>query len=134
MDAPPPWFTPRIARDTIRSVRPLAEHARGLFVELETTRAAPVRPEAPVEPRYFHLASRLFRLLARLETLGIDVRRVRQGILDFPSRRGGRAVLLCWQVGGPAVLHWQECGDRAGRRRRIDESGPWDDPPTMVNR
>ena len=32
----------------------------------------------------------------------------RLGLVDFPSERDGRTVLLCWRLGEPEVQYWHE--------------------------
>ncbi len=34
-----------------------------------------------------------------LEALGVQLKDYGRGLLDFPSMREGRVVLLCWQLG-----------------------------------
>lgn len=48
----------------------------------------------------------LAQVLAHLERLGILVKDVREGVVDFPSEREGREVYLCWRRGEPPRLRW----------------------------
>lgn len=41
-----------------------------------------------------------------LETLGIQIKDYERGLIDFPSLRDGRVVLLCWQLGEGDHLEW----------------------------
>src|ERR1043165_2847183 len=36
--------------------------------------------------------------IAELETLGVQLKDYERGLVDFPSLRDGRVVLLCWQI------------------------------------
>jgi hypothetical protein len=41
--------------------------------------------------------------------LGVELKDPRRGLIDFPSNRGSRIVLLCWQLGeGDRVEWWHE--------------------------
>jgi hypothetical protein len=54
----------------------------------------------------------------RLEALGVQLKDYERGLIDFPSLREGRVVLLCWQMGEGDQLEWwhdTEAGF-AGRR------------------
>ena len=52
-----------------------------------------------------------------LTGLGIQVKDLDTGLVDFPSRRDGQEVLLCWQLGEDAVEWWHTLeGGYAGRR------------------
>jgi hypothetical protein len=52
------------------------------------------------------LADQLARLINRIQSMGVIVRDVRQGLIDFPSPREGRIVYLCWQRGEPLEIRW----------------------------
>lgn len=52
-----------------------------------------------------------------LETLGIQLKDRRIGLIDFPSEMDGRRVLLCWQLGEESVQFWHdEASGYAGRQ------------------
>jgi hypothetical protein len=55
--------------------------------------------------------------LEQLEELGVVVRDLERGIVDFPALMDGREVYLCWHGGEDEVGHWHglESGF-AGRR------------------
>jgi hypothetical protein len=42
----------------------------------------------------------------QLEALGVQMKDYGRGLIDFPSLRGGRVVLLCWQMGEGDSLEW----------------------------
>ena len=44
--------------------------------------------------------------LAELEDLGVQLKDFERGLIDFPSLRDGRVVLLCWQLGEGDELEW----------------------------
>lgn len=44
--------------------------------------------------------------LADLEALGVQLKDFERGLVDFPSLREGRVVLLCWQLGEGDELEW----------------------------
>jgi hypothetical protein len=44
--------------------------------------------------------------LAELEGLGVQLKDFERGLVDFPSLRDGRMVLLCWQLGEGDELEW----------------------------
>jgi hypothetical protein len=45
-------------------------------------------------------------LVGELETLGVQLKDFGRGLIDFPSLRDGRVVLLCWQLGEGDQLEW----------------------------
>src|SRR6476620_11284809 len=67
-------------------------------------------------PEFARLAAEVQRCFDALADLGVEVRDVDTGLLDFPSLREGETVLLCWQPGEPAVAWWHGVEDGfAGR-------------------
>jgi hypothetical protein len=44
--------------------------------------------------------------MSELEDLGVQLKDFERGLVDFPSLRDGRVVLLCWQLGEGDELEW----------------------------
>jgi hypothetical protein len=44
--------------------------------------------------------------ISELEALGVQLKDFDRGLVDFPSLRDGRVVLLCWQLGEGEELEW----------------------------
>ena len=60
------------------------------------------------------------RLLAGLLELGIVVRDVDRGLIDFPAVRDGREVYLCWQLDEDEVGWWHDLEAGFGGRQPLD--------------
>jgi hypothetical protein len=58
-------------------------------------------------------------LLAELNELGVQVKDVDRGLLDFPSVIEGQEALLCWQVGEPRIGFWHTPEDGFEGRRPL---------------
>ena len=56
--------------------------------------------------RYAVLLTELSLRLNELEGLGVQLKDYSRGLIDFPSLRDGRVVLLCWQLGEGDSLQW----------------------------
>jgi hypothetical protein len=56
--------------------------------------------------RYAQLLVDLSIQTGQLDALGIQLKDYRQGLIDFPSMRDGRVVLLCWRAGEGDQLEW----------------------------
>jgi hypothetical protein len=55
--------------------------------------------------------------LAEIDSIGVQVKDLEEGVLDFPSVMDGKPVLLCWKLGEPAIAYWHtEEEDFAGRK------------------
>jgi hypothetical protein len=55
---------------------------------------------------YANVLSQLTLALADLEALGVQLKDFERGLVDFPSLRDGRMVLLCWQMGEGDEVEW----------------------------
>ena len=56
--------------------------------------------------RYAHLLTEFTGEIAELDSLGVQLKDFDRGLIDFPSLRDGRVVLLCWQLGESDELEW----------------------------
>jgi hypothetical protein len=57
-------------------------------------------------PRYVTDLMSLAEHTGELEALGVQLKDYERGLLDFPSLREGRVVLLCWQLGEGDRIEW----------------------------
>jgi len=55
---------------------------------------------------YASILTDLTLQLGELEGLGVQLKDFERGLVDFPSLREGRIVLLCWQMGEGDELEW----------------------------
>lgn len=55
---------------------------------------------------YAALLVRLTSLVGELESLGVQLKDFARGLVDFPTLRDGRVVLLCWQLGEGDRIEW----------------------------
>jgi hypothetical protein len=64
------------------------------------------------------VATQLAAVIERIQGMGIVVRDVRSGLIDFPTLRDARVVQLCWRRGEPFEIHWwhEVDGGFAGRQ------------------
>ena len=59
--------------------------------------------------RYAEILMELTSLTSELESMGVQLKDFTRGLIDFPSLRDGRVVLLCWQLGeGDRVEWWHD--------------------------
>ena len=55
---------------------------------------------------YATLLTQFTTEMSELEALGVQLKDFDRGLVDFPSLRDGRVVLLCWQLGEGDELEW----------------------------
>ena len=58
------------------------------------------------------------KITTELHDKGIQLKDHSTGLIDFPSMRDGRVVLLCWKLGEPEQIEWwhEMDGGFAGRQ------------------
>jgi len=59
--------------------------------------------------------------LAEIDSIGVQVKDLNIGLLDFPCEVEGRVVLLCWKLGEKAITHWHGTEEGFAGRKLIDE-------------
>ena len=43
-----------------------------------------------------------------IQELGIEIKDINTGLVDFPAERDGRVVYLCWRYGEGDIEYWHE--------------------------
>lgn len=56
--------------------------------------------------RYVNILMKIASQTSELDTLGIQLKDYERGLIDFPSLRDGRVVLLCWHLGDGDQIEW----------------------------
>jgi Uncharacterized conserved protein len=62
-------------------------------------------------------ARELARAVDDIVELGVEVKDLDEGLVDFPALRRGETVLLCWRLGEDEIRYWHTVQEGfAGRR------------------
>ena len=64
---------------------------------------------------------RLRESIAEIDSIGVQVKDLEAGLLDFPCRLDDQVVLLCWRMGEAAIEHWHTVETGFKDRQPIDE-------------
>jgi hypothetical protein len=59
--------------------------------------------------------------IAEIDTIGVQVKDLEAGLLDFPCRVDDEVVLLCWRMGESAIEHWHTMESGFQGRQPVDE-------------
>jgi hypothetical protein len=59
--------------------------------------------------------------IAEIEAIGVQVKDLDIGLLDFPCQVDGRTILLCWKMGEKSITHWHGTDEGFAGRKPIDE-------------
>lgn len=57
--------------------------------------------------------------VARIDELGVTLREIETGLIDFPALASGRQIWLCWRLGEGDVETWHELGDGFSGRQAL---------------
>jgi len=64
---------------------------------------------------------RLKDALAEIDAMGVEVKDLDIGLLDFPCEVDGQIVLLCWKLGEKAITHWHGVSEGFAGRKPVNE-------------
>ena len=126
------YFTPDEANEQLAEVRPAAEalvaHRRAMtvaagkrarLVQRIAGNGGDFDPQEPraLEEKFAEEGEAVERCVEQLEQLGVLVKDLDRGLVDFPALRDGEEVLLCWEVGEDEVAFWHGIDEGfAGRK------------------
>ena len=60
----------------------------------------------PGSAKYIRILTELASRTGELEALGVQLKDYERGLIDFPSLRDGRVILLCWHLGEGDEVEW----------------------------
>lgn len=58
--------------------------------------------------------------LAEIDAIGVQVKDLDIGLLDFPCQVGDQTILLCWKLGEKRITHWHGTEEGFAGRKPID--------------
>lgn len=147
--APRQYFSVASANQTLPLVRAIVSDIVELFPEVRDRedrmkrilrgRPSDARPDDPYSEEVEQVRQELERDVARLQgyidelrELGVEFKDPVMGLVDFPARRNGKEVCLCWKLGEPSVDFWHTMEDGFQGRRSISEyDSPDNDGPSQ---
>jgi hypothetical protein len=53
-------------------------------------------------------AAKLESLMSELDSIGVQLKGIEEGLVDFPCEREGRVILLCWRLGEETIAWWHD--------------------------
>jgi len=124
----PHYFTPLQANDVLDVIRPLVE-------EILRIRADVMEHQPELWPaiqrsvgnggsaalsKLFMDFERLDQMVHRIQEVGVHIKDLSVGLMDFPALYEGREVCLCWRFGEERVEYWHEMDSGFASRQWID--------------
>src|ERR1039458_8929829 len=97
----------------------LAEMPRRIYISggmrVDVTKVAQLRAEMEGH------VQRVRESIAEIDSIGVQVKDIDAGLLDFPCRLDDEVVLLCWRMGEPAIEHWHTAEQGFQSRQPVDD-------------
>ena len=59
--------------------------------------------------------------LAEIDSIGVQVKDLSVGLLDFPCEVEGQTILLCWKLGEKSITYWHGVQEGFAGRKTIDQ-------------
>ena len=84
----------------------------GMFLDIGAAQKQKVTLEA--------LVQRAKDALEEIDSIGVQIKDLDIGLLDFPCLLDGETVLLCWKRGEPRIEFWHRIEDGFAGRQPID--------------
>lgn len=97
----------------------IAEFGRRIYLSggMRVDVAAIAKQRAEMEG---HL-QRVRESVSEIDAIGVQVKDLDTGLLDFPCKVDDQVVLLCWRMGESAIEHWHTVEDGFKGRKPLDE-------------
>jgi Uncharacterized conserved protein (DUF2203) len=119
-------------RDEVLAGSGAGDGATTAVADRATRPAASEGPDAAVEPpivddlrltrlRMQGLIDQMAAGVARIDELGLSLRDIEHGLVDFPALVAGRQIWLCWQRGETAIGWWHGLDTGFSGRRPLAE-------------
>jgi hypothetical protein len=69
------------------------------------------------------MVTELYKSIEQLEGLGVMIKSVDEGLLDFPSKRFDEEVWLCWKAGEDEIKFWHGKDEGFMGRKPLETTG-----------
>jgi hypothetical protein len=122
------YYTPKEANEALIIVRPILKELMALGERIRAHQPeywAVVQKSAgnggnPALSKLLPDFDRLDALLHQILDMGIEVKDLTIGLIDFIGLRDGREVYLCWKYGEDSIQFWHEIDAGFSGRQIID--------------
>jgi len=97
----------------------LSELARRIYLSggMKVDAASVIKQRSELEE---HL-KKARETIVEIDEIGVQVKDLDTGLLDFPCRLDDQVVLLCWRMGETSIEHWHTMESGFSGRQPIDE-------------
>jgi hypothetical protein len=121
-------FTPQEASKLLSDIKPKVKElidckkvVTGMHAEMERYNLLGFKTAEVAEKaaQLDAMVERMTSKIAELEDLGVMVKDLDYGLVDFPADRYGENVLLCWRYGEQDVSYWHKPNEGYNGRKPL---------------
>lgn len=124
----PRYYIPKEANETLTIVRPMVRELMEISGRIRdrqpelwaVAQATAGNGGNPALSKILPDFDRLDILLHQINDMGIEVKDLTIGLIDFPALYEDRVVYLCWKYDEDSVQFWHELETGFSGRKRID--------------
>lgn len=110
----------RIVEDAVRDYTRWQDRVREFEIaSLRTSADHPDTIAAELESDVRRLAENIDSYVHEIGQLGVYMKSIDSGIVDFPAEMDGRRIFLCWHLGEESVEYWHDVGSGFTERQRL---------------
>jgi hypothetical protein len=126
------FYTPQTANKALPEVKRLFENIvmqKNHVVALQGELQAIIDSGSPFEgfikkkQELNAAVTNLYKAIEHLEAIGVVIKSVDEGLLDFPSRRFEEEVWLCWKAGENKIKFWHGKNEGFMGRKPLESTG-----------
>ncbi len=123
-------FTRGEARSVLPRLKPLLREIREEWLrikelnpEIQKTREkAMLDGYSPYGVEYVESVSHLMHVMSQVREMGVLIKDLDKGLVDFPYLKHERVVYLCWHLGEESIDYWHETESGFSSREPLDEN------------
>jgi len=121
-------YTPKEANEALAIVRPMMKDMMGIGEKIrahqpeiwDVVQKSAGNGGNPALSKLLPDFDRLDALLHEIQAMGIEIKDLTIGLIDFAALHDGREVYLCWKYGEDGIQFWHEIEAGYQGRRLID--------------
>jgi len=107
------YFSVNQANEILPTVIKKFEYAKKMKVEVmkmeqQLTSATSLEEYTTIKKKLNSLVTKFYQSIEDLESTGVLLKGLDEGLLDFPAKRFDEEIWLCWKEGETEIKFWHE--------------------------
>jgi hypothetical protein len=124
----PKYYTPKEANETLITIRPMVEEMMKIAGKIQKhqpdlwniAQKAAGNGGSVTLSKLLPDFDRLHNLIHQVQELGIEIKDLTIGLIDFVCSKDGREIYLCWKYNEVSIQFWHEIEAGFQGRQKID--------------